>query len=232
MIQWCSGNGIRKDDQWSSGKSQQLRIITCCCCCCCCCCKFCQLFELDLNLLWLVLQLSFRFWTKSCSSTCVLSEFLLVRAMWLLDLLVLLIVCLLGLLLGSWYLYMKLMMNQSLCHQQGRDPQSMKKSTRNSFTQTEWDQMSLFLTHHGRVLHQEHCQYIGNNRARCRELHLCQICFHRWVVEDFTTPRFLAKSRKVAAWLFLCSLDVTWADNRKSCTSQQLPSYCLEPTEV
>ena len=154
----------------------------------------------------MVSELSVWFLDQVCASTCVLSEFRLVRAMWLLDLLVLLIVCLLGLLLGSWYLYMKLMMKQHLCHQQGLEPQSMKKSTRNSGTQTEWDQMSLFLTHHGRVLHQEHCQYLGNNRAKCRELHLCQICFHRWFVDDSTRPRFLQRAEKYAAWL----LHVPW----------------------
>ena len=109
---------------------------------------------------------------------------------------------------SSWYLYMKLMMNQYLCHQQDQDPLSRRKATRNSGTQTEWDQMSLFLTHHGRVLHHEHCHYIDGNRARRREVHLCQICFHRWVVEDFTTPRFLAQSRKVACLAVACSLDV------------------------
>ena len=33
MIQWCSCNGIQKDDHWSNEISQQLRIITCSCCC-------------------------------------------------------------------------------------------------------------------------------------------------------------------------------------------------------
>ena len=136
--------------------------------------------ELDLNLFGLpwnwfsclgqVLQLDL-------SSFCVF----LVRAMWLLDLLVVLIVVLLGVLVAFWY-YFRKMVNMMM-HQTGHSAQPLKRSTRNSGTQTSWEEQIFYMNPQGRgVIHQDHCAYLNKEIGRCKELHLCQLCFKRWCV--------------------------------------------------
>ena len=87
----------------------------------------------------------------------VLLCFVWVRAMWLLDLLVALIVVLLGLLVASWYFFTKMVVNQHR-HQTVHSPQPLKRSTRNSGTQTSWEEQIFYMNPQGRgVIHQDHC---------------------------------------------------------------------------
>ena len=110
------------------------------------------------------------------SSFCVF----LVRAMWLLDLLVVLIVVLLVMLVAFWYYFRKMVM---MMHQTGHSTQPLKRSTRNSGTQTSWEEQIFYMNPQGRgVIHQDHCAYLSKERGRCKELHLCQLCFKRWCV--------------------------------------------------
>ena len=110
------------------------------------------------------------------SSFCVF----LVRAMWLLDLLVVLIVVLLVMLVAFWYYFRKMVM---MLNQKGHSAQPLKRSTRNSGTQTSWEDQIFYMNPQGRgVIHQDHCSYLSKERGRCKELHLCQLCFKRWCV--------------------------------------------------
>ena len=110
------------------------------------------------------------------SSFCVF----LVRAMWVLDLLVVLIVVLLVMLVAFWYYFRKMVM---MMHQASHSTQPLKRSTRNSGTQTSWEDQIFYMNPQGRgVIHQDHCAYLSKERGRCKELHLCQLCFKRWCV--------------------------------------------------
>ena len=101
----------------------------------------------------------------------------LVRAMWLLDLLVVLIVVLLVMLVAFWYYFRKMVM---MMHQASHSTQPLKRSTRNSGTQTSWEEQIFYMNPQGRgVIHQDHCAYLSKERGRCKELHLCQLCFKR-----------------------------------------------------
>ena len=109
------------------------------------------------------------------SSFCVF----LVRAMWVLDLLVVLIVVLLVMLVAFWYYFRKMV--KIVMHQTGHSTHTLKRSTRNSGTQTSWEDQIFYMNPQGRgVIHQDHCAYLSKERGRCKELHLCQLCFKRW----------------------------------------------------
>ena len=113
-----------------------------------------------------------------------------VRAMWLFDVLVLLLMALLcGLLWMGWQfkIYIAKLRAQEarFAELEGRIQAvqsdataiSTKKTVR-SGVQTEWNQMCFYMRPHSRVLHKEDCQYLQGPGVK--ELHLCQICFQRW----------------------------------------------------
>ena len=112
------------------------------------------------------------------------------RAMWLFDVLVLLLLVLLcGLLWMGWQfkIYIAKLRAQEarFAELEGRIKAvqsdatafSTKKTVR-SGVQTEWNQMCFYMRPHSRVLHKEDCQYLQGPGVK--ELHLCQICFQRW----------------------------------------------------
>ena len=114
---------------------------------------------------------------------------LCVRAMWLFDVLVLI---LLGLLIGlfwvSWQFWTycgKLKAQEARFAEleghiqalQSETTTMSSKSTRRTAVQTEWDQMCFYMRPRSRVLHKEDCQYVTGPGVK--EFHLYQICFHR-----------------------------------------------------
>ena len=113
-----------------------------------------------------------------------------VCAMWLVDLLVMVLLGLLfGLLWMSWQfkIYCGKLKTQEArfaelegCIKAVQSDATMlsSKSTRRTAVQTEeWDQMCFYMRPHSRVLHKEDCHYVQGPGVK--ELHLCQICFHR-----------------------------------------------------
>ena len=111
------------------------------------------------------------------------------RAMWLFDVLVLLLLVLLcGLLWMGWQfkIYIAKLRAQEarFAELEGRikavqsDATAIStNSTVRSGVQTEWKQMCFYMRPQSRVLHKEDCQYLQGPGVK--ELHLCQICFQR-----------------------------------------------------
>ena len=147
--------------------------------------NFCNSLEMVVLWTWLELFLNFLGTDVLCLGQVLqldLSSFrvFLVRAMWVLDLLVVLIVVLLVMLVAFWYYFRKMVM---MMHQASHTAQLLKRSTRSSGTQTSWEDQIFYMNPQGRgVIHQDHCAYLSKERGRCKELHLCQLCFKRWCV--------------------------------------------------
>ena len=127
------------------------------------------------------------FWFKCFGILC--TSLFFVRAMWLFDVLVLLLLVLLcGLLWMGWQfkIYIAKLRAQEarFAELEGRikavqsDATAIStKSTVRSGVQTQWNHMCFYMRPHSRVLHKEDCQYLQGPGVK--ELHLCQICFQR-----------------------------------------------------
>ena len=128
-------------------------------------------------------------WSSGSSVWHSLYFSVLLRAMWVFDVLVVILLVLLCVLLWmGWQLqkYIAKLRSQEnrLAELECRvttgpldTTTSSTKKTVRSGVQTEWNQMCFYMRPHSRVLHREECQYLQGPGVK--ELHLCQICFQR-----------------------------------------------------
>ena len=128
-------------------------------------------------------------WSSGSSVWHSLYPSVLLRAMWVFDVLVVILLVLLCVLLWTGWQFQKYV--AKLRSQENRLAElecrvttgpldtttSSTKKTVRSGIQTEWDEMCFYMRPHSRVLHREECQYLQGPGVK--ELHLCQICFQR-----------------------------------------------------
>ena len=128
-------------------------------------------------------------WSSGSSVWHSLYFSVLLRAMWVFDVLVVILLVLLCVLLWMGWQFQKYI--AKLRSQENRLAElecrvttgpldtttSSTKKTVRSGVQTEWNQMCFYMRPHSRVLHREECQYLQGPGVK--ELHLCQICFQR-----------------------------------------------------
>ena len=57
-------------------------------------------------------------------------------------------------------------------------PSMTTRPTRRAASQTSWEDMEFQMAPHGKVLHREDCRYLERGS---KTVHLCQICFYRYV---------------------------------------------------
>ena len=136
------------------------------------------------------------FWSFGSSVWHPLHPSVLLRAMWVFDVLVVLLLVLLCVLLRMGWQFKKYtvkLRDQETRFQSQENrlaeleclvttgpsdtTTSSTRKTVRSGVQTEWNQMCFYMRPHGRVLHKEECQYLQGPGVK--ELHLCQICFQR-----------------------------------------------------
>ena len=132
---------------------------------------------------------NFLSWSSGSSVWHSLYPSVLLRAMWVFDVFVVILLMLLCVLLWMGWQFQKYI--AKLRSQENRLAElecrvttgpldtttSSTKKTLRSGVQTEWDQMCFYMRPHSRVLHREECQYLQGPGVK--ELHLCQICFQR-----------------------------------------------------
>ena len=161
----------------------------------------CMFLELGLGSVWnlnchgFLLEPSF-FWSFGSSVWHPLHPSVLLRAMWVFDVLVVLLLVLLCVLLWMGWQFKKYAVKLRDQETRFRSQEnrlaeleclvttgpsdtttSSTRKTVRSGVQTEWNQMCFYMRPHGRVLHKEECQYLQGPGVK--ELHLCQICFQR-----------------------------------------------------
>ena len=166
-------------------KTLQLRIITCLFVACS------WNLVLGLSGTWTVMDSSWNLlsWSSGSSVWHSLYPSVLLRAMWVFDVLVVILLVLLCVLLWMGWQFQKYI--AKLRSQENRLAElecrvttgpldtttSSTKKTVRSGVQTEWNQMCFYMRPHSRVWHREECQYLQGPGVK--ELHLCQICFQR-----------------------------------------------------
>ena len=194
-VWWWSNDGAAKGhekDGKAIWKTLQLRIVTCWFVAC--------PWNLVLGVsgTWTVMDSYWNLlsWSFGSSVWHSLHPSVLLRAMWVFDVLVVLLLVLLCVLLWMGWQFKKYTVKLRDQETRFRSQEnrlaeleclvttgpldtttSSTKKTVRSGVQTEWNQMCFYMRPHSRVLHREECQYLQGPGVK--ELHLCQICFQR-----------------------------------------------------